>query len=165
LRNGILSFDWAIFFYWLMATTSGWLFGWLLLPAIALAAAGVGAGVVQSLVLYRRLPKAWRWILVTAIGWAIGLMIASPLLSSGLNPLSGVIVGASTGTAQWVVLRGHVRWAGWWIALSALAWTMGLSLAPAWGQVELPPIVLSGVIASLPSGFALELLLRNPKPV
>jgi len=163
LRNSILSFDWAILFYWMMATTSGWLFGWLLLPAIALVAAGVGVGVVQTLVLYRRLPRAWRWILATAIGWVVGLSIATLVVPPWLGLLSGALAGATTGIAQWVVLRRHVHWAGWWIPLSALAWATGMSLAPASGLVELPPIVLSGVLASLPTGIALELLLRNPK--
>jgi len=34
---------------------------------------------------------------------------------------------------------------------------------PASGQVALPPIVLCGVMPTMLTGFALELLLRNPK--
>ena len=61
-NQGILSFDWALFYYWLMATTGGWVLGWLLLPTISVVTAGVGAGVMQCFVLYRRMPRAWRWI-------------------------------------------------------------------------------------------------------
>lgn len=164
-KQSILTFDWALVFYWMMATTSGWLFGWLLLPAIALVTAGVGIGVMQCLVLYRRIPKAWRWILVTAVGWMAGLAIVLLLVPAGMGLLYGIVIGAATGTAQWALLRREVHWAGWWIAVSALAWAIGLSLAPASGSAVLPRIMLSGVMPSLITGITLELLLRVPKPV
>ncbi len=146
-----------------MATTSGWLLGWLLLPTIALVTAGVGAGIMQCLVLTRRIPHAWRWIVATTVGWLVGLGIALFTVPPGLGLLTGAVIGATTGMAQWGLLRFHVRWAGWWIVVSVLAWSTALSLAPASGVVALPPIVLSGVMAAVPTGFTLELLLRNPK--
>jgi hypothetical protein len=158
-----LFFDWALLFYWMMATTMGWLLGWLLLSAIALVAAGVGTGVLQSLVLYRRIPRAWCWILATAVGWLAGLAIAIVVVPPGFGLLSGAVIGATTGTAQWRLLRPQVHWAGWWIVVSALAWATGLSLAPASGLVVLPRIVLSGVMSTILTGITLELLLRNPK--
>ena len=162
-KQSILAFDWAFFFYWLMATTFGWLLGWLLLPAIALVTAGVGAGVMQCMVLTRRIPHGWRWILATTVGWMVGLGIALFAVPPGLGLLTGVVIGTTTGTAQWGLLRFRVRWAGWWIAVSVLAWATALSAAPASGQVALPPIVFSGVMAAVPTGLALELLLRNRK--
>ncbi len=163
-KQSSLTFDWALVFYWMMATTSGWLFGWLLLPAIALVTGGVGAGIMQCLVLYRRIPRAWRWILVTAIGWLAGLAIIIPLVPAGMGFLSGIVIGAVTGTAQWILVRREVHWAGWWIAVSALAWATGLSLAPASGSAVLPRIVLAGVMPSVMTGITLELLLQFPKP-
>jgi hypothetical protein len=160
-KRSILDFDWAFFFYWLMATTCGWLLGWLVLPTIALMTAGVGAGVMQCLALTRRIPHAWQWALATAAGWMVGVGIALYAAPPGLGLLTGAVVGATTGTAQWSLLRLQVRWAGWWIAISVLAWATALSLAPASGVVALPPIVLSGVMAAVPTGLALELLLRN----
>lgn len=159
-----IAFDWSLLFYWMMATTSGWLFGWLLLPAIALVTAGVGTGLVQCLVLYRRLPRVWRWILATAAGWTAGLAIVIPLVPQGTGLLSGLVIGMATGTAQWLLLRNQVRWGGWWIAASAVAWATGLSLAPALDSPVLPRIVLSGVMPSLITGTTLELLLRTPRP-
>jgi len=158
-----LGFDWAFFFYWLMATTWGWLLGWLLLSTIALVTAGAAVGVMQCLVLTRRIPHAWRWIVATAAGWMAGLGIALYMVPPGFGLLTGALLGATTGMAQWVLLRPQVRWAGWWIAVSILAWSTALGLAPASGQVALPPIVLSGVMSAVPTGLALELLLRNPK--
>jgi hypothetical protein len=157
------TFDWSLVFYWMMATTSGWLFGWLLLPTIALVTAGVGAGLVQWAVLYRRMPKAWRWILATAIGWLIGLAIIIPVVPAGMGVLSGMVIGAAVGTAQWLLLRRQVHWAGWWIPVSALAWATSLSLAPASSSIVLPRILLAGVMPSVMTGVTLGLLVQQPK--
>ena len=162
-KQGLLEFDWALVFYWMTATTSGWLFGWLLWPPIALVTAGVLAGTIQCAVLVRRIPKAWRWILATAIGWLAGTVMV--LIAAGWGAFAGFAIGAFTGTAQWVLLRKEVRWAGWWIAISAVAWSTGLSLAPSPEAVLLPRVVLSGVMPSLITGITLELLLRHPRPV
>jgi hypothetical protein len=42
--------------------------------------------------------------------------------------LGGAGLLLSIGTAQWLVLRRHVRRAGWWIAATAAAWTAGLAV-------------------------------------
>ena len=161
-KQGVLEFDWALVFYWMTTTTAGWLFGWLLWPALALVTAGVLAGTGQSVVLVHRIPKAWRWALATAIGWLAGVLIV--VFGGGTGILAGLVVGAITGTAQWMLLRREVHWAGWWIAVSALAWAISLSLAPDPEAVLLPRVVLSGVMPSLITGITLELLLRAPKP-
>ncbi len=161
-KQGLLEFDWALVFYWMMATTSGWLFGWLLWPPIALVTAGVLAGAVQCVVLLHRIRRAWRWILATTIGWLAGT--AMVLISAGSGAFAGLAIGAFTGVAQWLLLRREVHWAGWWIVISALAWATSLSLAPNPESVLLPRVVLSGVMPSVMTGITLELLLRNRKP-
>jgi len=159
------AFDWVFLFQWLMATTAGWFLGWLLLPAVALVTAGIGAGVAQCAVLYGQVPRAWRWILATALGWGAGLTIMIVAVPPGIAVLSGAVLGAATGTAQWLVLRPQIHWAGWWIPVSALAWALGMSLAPSSDLVALPRIVLSGVLSAVMTGIVLELLLRFPKPL
>ena len=161
-KQGLLTFDWALLFYWMMATTSGWLFGWLLWPPISLVTAGALAGATQSVVLLHRIPRAWRWILATAAGWLGGMALV--LIAAGTGLFAGLLIGIITGTAQWLLLRREVHWAGWWIVISALAWATSLSLAPSPESVLLPRVVLSGVMPSLITGIALELLLRNRKP-
>lgn len=163
-KRSILTFDWALVFYWMIATTSGWLVGWLFLPAIAPVTPGVGAGIMQSFVLTHRTPKAWRWILATVVGWLAGRLLVVPVAPAGMGVLAGLVIGAATGVAQWVLLRREVYWAGWWIAISALAWAAGLGLAPAAGSVLLPRILLAGMMPSVLTGIALELLLRSRKP-
>jgi hypothetical protein len=163
-KRRILTSDWELLTYWLLATTSGWLLGWLLLPAVALVTAGVGAGIMQWLVLYRRIPKAWRWALVTAVGWLAGVAIMLAVVLPGLGVLSGAVLGTATGTAQWLLLRRQVNWAGWWVPVSALAWALGISLAPSPELISLRRIVLSGTMPAVITGTVLALLLQVPKP-
>jgi len=139
-----------------MATTLGWLLGSLLFPNLPAISAGVGVGVLQWSVLYRRVPGAWRWPLVTAAAWiggAILLLLAVPADAQFL--LSGPTLGPAVGLAQWLILRRHVHWAGWWIVISTMAWITGLTL--------LPGMLATGALAGAISGFALELLLRYPR--
>ena len=143
-------------------TTGGWLFGWLLWPAVALAIVGVMAGAVQCVALAHRIPKAWRWFLATGAGWLAGVLVV--LFIAGTGSFAGLVIGTVTGTAQWMLLRKEVHWAGWWIVVSSLAWAAGITLAPEPEKVLLPPVVLSGVMPSLITGITLELLLRAPKP-
>ncbi len=152
----ILSFDWALWFYWIMATTWGWLLGVLILPELALAIAGVFIGAFQWLVLQGRIPRPWRWIAATGIGWILGYFITLFLLSPGLETLAGMIIGLTTGIAQWMILRKELHWSGWWIIFSLIGWTTGLTL--------LPGLVRTGSLAGALTGLCLEVLLRNPKP-
>ena len=86
-----LSFDWTFVFYWLMATTAGLVLSWLLVPAIALVAGGVGVAILQALVLFRRFPRAWQWILLSVIGWLAGVAFSLVVIPPGLGFLSGAL--------------------------------------------------------------------------
>lgn len=153
----LFSFDWAFWFLWIMATTWGWILGQFLFPAIGLVAAGFGIGVFQWLVLNQRIRGAWRWILASTIGWMAGWAITLVLVPTGFGFLSGLVLGAATGTAQWLILRHELHWTGWWIPVSALAWTTGLTLFSG--------VFIAGVMAGTMSGIALGLLLCYPKLV
>ena len=67
-----------------------------------------------------------------------------------------MVIGVTTGIGQWLVLRRAVYWSAWWVVINVVGWTTGLTL--------LPGVILTGVMAGVVSGFALELLLRYPKP-
>jgi len=150
------SLDWALWFLWIMATTLGWVLGRFLLPNISFVTIGIGMGVLQWLVLQHRLRKAWRWIIATTLGWLLGSTLILASLPEGMDFLAGVIIGITTGTAQWLVLRREFYWAGWWIVISVIAWTTGMAL--------LPGVMLTGVMAGAITGLALILLIRFPKP-
>ena len=149
------SFDWAFWFLWILATALGWFLGGVLLSGIGLVPSGVAIAFFQWLVLKPRITKAWRWIVVSLIGWFIGWGISLIAYSLGFDFVNGMLIGVATGTAQWLILRREIQWSGWWIAVSAVAWAAGISL--------LPGIMMSGTIAGVITGIALELLLRNPK--
>jgi hypothetical protein len=147
----ILSFNWALWFFWIMATTLGWLFGGLILPGLAIVTSGILVGIFQWLVLQGRILRPWRWIVATSLGWVAGYLISFYALP---EELQGIVIGLTTGFAQWTVLRGTVQWSGWWIVFSVIGWTTGLTL--------LPGILLTGTMAGAFTGIPLEILLRFP---
>lgn len=148
------AFDWTLWLQWLAVTTLGWLLGGVLLPELALVAAGLVIGILQWVVLRQRLTQTGWWVLVSAAGWAGGWAIAIALISPEFGFLAGTVLGAVVGTTQWIFLRRHFHRAGWWIAVSALGWTAGLTL--------LAGPLLVGAVAGAVTGIALELFLRYP---
>jgi hypothetical protein len=151
------AFDAVLWFQWIVATTLGWLLGDLLLPNLSAISAGVGVGLMQWAILYRRIPRAWRWPLSTAIAWLGGAIILQVAVPADLQILlSGAILGPLVGLAQWLILRREVYWAGWWLVVSTMAWITGLTL--------LPGILATGAMVGALSGIALSLLLHTPRP-
>lgn len=140
-----------------MATTLGWVLGRFLLPNLAFATIGIALGILQWFVLQHRIHKAWQWIFATTIGWLIGSTLIFSLTPGVPDFLAGVVLGITTGAAQWLLLWREMYWSGWWIAINVVAWTTGTAL--------LPGIILTGVMVGVITGFAMELLLRSPKPV
>jgi hypothetical protein len=151
------SFDWALWFQWMMATTVAWVLGRFLLPNLAYVAIGIALGVLQWFVLQKWIRDAWRWIPVTMLGWWLGTVIILLLVPTGMDFLAGVVTGTILGAAQWLVLRREVHWSGWWILINIVAWTTGYAL--------LPGVLLTGVIAGLITATCMGLLLLYPKPV
>jgi hypothetical protein len=92
---------------WVLASGIGWAAGRGLvvavLPSQATVLAGgiIGAalGLAQWLVLRQRVVKSWWWIIVSGLGWAVGLTAFLGV------PLVGSIVGAATGLALEPLLR------------------------------------------------------------
>ena len=148
------SFDWTLWTQWLMVTALGWVLGGFLLPELTLVVAGLVIGGLQWVVLRQRVPQTGWWILASAAGWAGGWAIVITLVPPEFGFLTGIVLGAAMGTLQWLFLRQHFHQAGWWIAVSALGWTAGLTL--------LTGPLLVGAVAGAVTGIALELLLRYP---
>ena len=155
-RQKPVFFDWALWFEWIMATTLGWVVGRLLFPNLSIVTIGLALGVLQWFILQRRISQPWRWILATTLGWALGAIILFVALPDGMDFTAGLVMGLTTGIAQWLILRREVYWAGWWIVINVVAWTTGMAL--------LPGFLLTGAMAGAITGFAIELLLRYPKP-
>lgn len=119
--------------------------------AVAWGTLGLITGVAQWLVLRRYLPRAGWWVLASAAGWAIvgsakwhyeplmeeimppffrtveemGLPFLMPLLGITIGLVLDGMMGLVVGVAQWFVLKVHVRRAGRWVLISAVAWAAG----------------------------------------
>lgn len=100
---------------------------------------GLFIGIAQWLVLRQYIPKAFWWIVVSTLGWTIGLLLVSSdvtldpffqfiqfLSTLGawsvfwMSLVGQPIVMAIFGAAQFPILRRFVRKAHWWILVSAL---------------------------------------------
>jgi hypothetical protein len=149
-----LSLDWTLFFKWIMATTIGWVVGRFLFPNLAFIIVGIALGILQGFVLQKYLIKIWSWVIATSLGWVLGALIILFGGFDGMDIIAGLVIGVTTGTAQWVVLRRKLLWSGWWVVISIVAWTTGMAL--------LPGIFMTGVMAGSITGIALVLLLRFP---
>jgi len=144
-----------LWFLWIMATSVGWVLGRLLLPNLALVTVGLAIGILQWYLLQRRIKKAWQWILATTAGWIAASAIVYAAIPAGMDFLAGLLIGVAIGSAQWLILRREVRWAGWWIVINIIAWTTGLAF--------LPGLISTGAIVGLITATALALLLNAPR--
>jgi hypothetical protein len=135
-----------------MVTALGWVLGGVLLPDFALASVGFVSGIMQWVVLRQYMRQAGWWILASALGWTAGWGIVITLIPPQLGILTEPVLGAALGTTQWLFLRRHFYQAGWWIPVSALGWTIGLT--------GLTGELLVGAVVGAVTGIALELLLR-----
>ncbi len=101
---------------------------------------GICVGAAQALVLRDRLYGAQRWLWGCTLVWSL-LGLTSIGAIGWFAPRSsflavrlvfGLLFGASggvlLGVVQWVVLRGQVRLARLWLALSPLTWSVSLAL-------------------------------------
>jgi hypothetical protein len=146
-----------------------------------LVLAGVGEGTVlgwaQSRMLRRELPelRTGDWIRATAAGaavaWTIGMLPSTfsrqfvelwPPLLVVLGVLAGVVLLATIGFAQWLVLRRHVDRSGSWVVANALAWVAGLAVV--FAAIGIAPgdspilIAAFGVLGGLGMGLTVALV-------
>ncbi|GAF89722.1 unnamed protein product, partial [marine sediment metagenome] len=135
---------WGFWLLWVLASTVGWSVGFLmgfvlgdiiggvlgdwLEPLFFGIVLGIVIGLLQRLVLRRRVYGVGWWVLTSAAG-GYGIALAGfevlflSLESLGaLLSLIGVVAlgGAVTGTLQWLVLRGQVSRASWWVLASTV---------------------------------------------
>jgi hypothetical protein len=145
---------WDLWFYWIMATTSGWLIGSLLFSGIPIVISGVVIAALQWAVLFKRIEKAWQWFALSSFAWIIS-MIVIVLFLPVADLFHGLFLGSMLGITQWAILRRHFFLAGWWIPISILSWTTGLVL--------MPGMFTSGALPGALSGLTLVILFRFAK--
>lgn len=145
--------DWQIWFYWIMATTLGWLAGNFLFRGIPFLVSGGLIAAFQWSVLYKRMHKSWQWIVFSFLGWLAGYLASLLLFPENAAFWSGPLVGLTVGFAQWLYLRNKLDLAGWWLPVSILAWTTGISI--------LPGALTTGTLPGALTGLTLIILMRN----
>jgi hypothetical protein len=129
---------------------------------------GIIIGLMQYLLLNLRIKTSRWWILTTTIGWSfvfLGLGFRYTPLGTLRIPeqvwyfaLGGLILGLFVGAAQWVILRGHLPHAAWWIPANVVGFGVAgfifadniSSMYEAFFAFTMPPIS---------TGFTLLLLL------
>ncbi len=168
---------WRLWFLWSMAAAIG--LGWSMDPAsfglpgrfeilpslpvlsvpryVSVAVGGILVGVLQSLILRRYVTGSARWVLASLAAAGMGALV---VLGVGrFDPDLGWLIGAClhgtlVGLSQWLVLRGQVARAGWWVIASTAGWLVAIPV----GDITGPPgWAVYGVI----TGSALVWLLRQ----
>ncbi len=110
---------------------------------------------VQARILSHRLRGAGWWFVATGVGWlslaplawAIQTWLPNDQFTLLTSATTALIVGITTGCAQWVVLRRQWRRAGWWPVVSALS---GVILALAVGTAITGPLEFL-LLAAIPA--------------
>lgn len=71
------------------------------------------------------------WVAAGAIGGGMGGTVAAPL-ERAVNSYVYLIVAATvTAALQWLLLRGYVRGAGWWVPATVAGWSVGFQATSA----------------------------------
>lgn len=149
---------WRFWIIWVLLTNIGFFAGflveWLALGSITLALAVPLAAIFQGWAMNRHIVIFIPWILVTAIGWWIGVAIMSLILSfmpieMNLILRTMIISGGAgfiVGIPQWYILQAEVEKIGiWWILVSALGWA----------------VIAPGIIQGIPLAYYIDYNYRD----
>ena len=143
------------------------------------AALGSVVGLMQWFVLRQQISRAGWWALASAAGLAVvisaGIVVAALTnYSVGLDNFSvllrWIVVmalgGAVIGMLQWLILRGQVSRAGWWMLASTVGWGLSIAVAGVFALVAVGLVfglLVGGVVLGAVTGGALVWLLRQPR--
>lgn len=190
---------------WVAAVTIGWAIGWALVEIVYRVSAdmiwlaflfqgahvvGIGAAVLQALVLRRHLQRAATWILATGVAAVVSEVIATYVTVAAYERTGEIDAGFLTsialtivaggflvGIAQWLILRRIVDRAGWWIPVSGLGLIVAWSLGALVGTVVVEDMLrfkddirafnlvaelVGAIIYAAITGYALTRLFRSP---
>ena len=118
---------------------------------------GAVVGTGQWLVSRRRLRPA-RWILATALGMGLGLLLGATSVGFRTSladlALMGALTGVLLGVAQTVALPARARGRWWWAVAMPLLWALGwtiTTLAGIPGEEQFTIFGASGAVTSPPS--------------
>jgi hypothetical protein len=133
---------------WVLVTGISWIAGLavvsvLMRPAVAdlpyragllasLALGGAMVGVIQWLVLHPEAEKTGRWIVGTAAGWTVCLLLDTLIAQVATPVIAGLAGGAIGGVAlsyaqRWAMLP-RLRARGQWMLMTTSSWTLAFTL-------------------------------------
>jgi len=101
------------------------------------------------------------WVLASIIGFVMGALLGMSVayglfdrdvFDATIGITGGIVVGATGGCLQWVVLREKVARAGWWVLASALGFAITLGTLGAIGINE--NYVMAGILFAAVFGIA-----------
>jgi hypothetical protein len=172
--SGSLAAGRGFWLTWVLASAAGWAVGGAIGAAVGssrepfvagfvvVAAGGVLAGMLQSLVLRRQVAAAGWWAVAT-----IGAMAAVGVLVIAVGVVDAGVGAAASGTVlgvvQWLVLRRRVAQAGWWVLASTVGWVVGGFLSGAFEGGVAGWTTIGAVYGAI-TGAALVWLLRHQSP-
>jgi hypothetical protein len=117
---------------WLLANAAGVATGLASANALGQLSylfAGIIPGVLQWLLLRRKVAGIGWWAMMSGIGLVAGFFLGMlPINVAGVDgpqvvplmTLGFALMGAVPGTLQWLLLRRRVSWAGWWVLASSI---------------------------------------------
>lgn len=147
---------------------------------------GAVIGIFQWLVLRRWLKNSVLWIIVVGMGYVIAAHVSVPIILWDMyynlnlpyelgrpfqldEVIFGAVFGTIMGSAQWIILRNYFHRAGWWIAGSLAAWTLGRlvgELIPfdwSWSGTGILYETVVNFIVAVVTGFVLVRILDRPQ--
>lgn len=142
--------------------TEDYLFAYTFIPTVSLL-----TGAFQSTLLHRYLPRMGVWVLATAGGWLLGILLA--LVPDWLNWRNGSLnfdlafpmMGLAIGIAQWSLLRRQLSRVGWWIGANVVGW--GLLALVTGDTLDQFGLLALGLLPASVTAAALALLMKEAK--
>lgn len=119
----IFVFSFMVALYTIMALDIIKIMTAIFMIGISAASVGAAVGLIQWLILQRRVSRVGLWMLATASVFFVGFYVA--VFAIFAFSTQGLIVGTLLGTIQWLILlqRRHVsKNTLWWPLLPAVGW-------------------------------------------
>jgi uncharacterized membrane protein len=140
--------------------TEDYLYLYFFIPMVSLL-----TGAFQSALLRRYLPRMGGWVLATAGGWLLGILLI--VLPDWLHWRNGysdldlafLSLGLAIGIAQWLLLRRRLPHAGWWIAATVVGW--GLLALLTGDTLDGLGLLALGLLPASVTAAALALLMKQ----